>query len=84
VERTPQPKRKLTGLIVAIISCILYVSGVVEFVYDDTFREIGYEWSTERYPACTFEKLPEPAVDEVTEETELTGEEGETTPEEKV
>lgn len=50
---------------------------------DDTFRGIGYEWSTERYPACTFEKLPEPAVDEVTEETELTGEEGETAPEEK-
>ena len=25
---------------VAIISCILYVMGVVEFIYDDTFREI--------------------------------------------
>ena len=28
------------GLVVAIISCILYVMGVVEFIYDDTFREI--------------------------------------------
>jgi ESS family glutamate:Na+ symporter len=34
------PAPVVGGLIVAIISCILYVSGVVEFVYDDTFREI--------------------------------------------
>ena len=34
------PAPVVGGLIVAIISCILYVCGIVEFVYDDTFREI--------------------------------------------
>ena len=34
------PAPVVGGLVVAIISCILYVMGVVEFIYDDTFREI--------------------------------------------
>ena len=34
------PAPVVGGLVVAIISCILYVAGIVEFVYDDTFREI--------------------------------------------
>ena len=34
------PAPVVGGLVVAIISCILYVLGIVEFVYDDTFREI--------------------------------------------
>ena len=34
------PAPVVGGLVVAIISCILYVCGVVEFIYDDTFREI--------------------------------------------
>ena len=34
------PAPVVGGLVVAILSCILYVCGVVEFVYDDTFREI--------------------------------------------
>ena len=29
-------------MIIAIISCILYVAGIVESVYDDTFREIAW------------------------------------------
>ena len=34
------PAPVVGGLVIAIISCILYVTGVVEFIYDDTFREI--------------------------------------------
>ena len=34
------PAPVVGGLVVAIVSCILYVAGIVEFVYDDTFREI--------------------------------------------
>ena len=34
------PAPVVGGLVVAIISCILYVAGIVEFVYYDTFREI--------------------------------------------
>ena len=34
------PAPVIGGLIVAILSCILYVCGIAEFVFDDTFREI--------------------------------------------
>ena len=34
------PAPVVGGLVVAIVSCILYVCGIVEFIYDDTFREI--------------------------------------------
>ena len=34
------PAPVVGGLVVAIVSCILYVTGIVEFIYDDTFREI--------------------------------------------
>ena len=34
------PAPVVGGLIVAILSCILYVCGIAEFVFDDTFREI--------------------------------------------
>ena len=34
------PAPVIGGLIVAILTCILYVAGIAEFVFDDTFREI--------------------------------------------
>ena len=34
------PAPEIGGLIVAILTCILYVAGIAEFVFDDTFREI--------------------------------------------
>lgn len=34
------PAPVIGGLIVAILSCVLYVCGIAEFVFDDAFREI--------------------------------------------
>jgi hypothetical protein len=41
---------------------------------DESFRDLGYEWSTERYQPCAYEKLPEfePEIGEVQENGEAT------------
>jgi len=50
---------------------------------DESLRAMGYEWSAERYPACTYEELPAAEPGEGTGEAEPTVENGETIPEEK-